>query len=90
MGGIFEEHISTLKISTGLNGVRNLLVFFSLNLTLSPSLESNESSPSFAILVVEMISESVTCESGGFLPDLRQTVNVALEAIRQSGVLFSE
>lgn len=66
--------------------------FFSLNLTLSPSLESNESSPSFAILVVEMISESVTCESGwgGFLPDLRQTMNVALEAIRQSGVLFSE
>lgn len=41
-----------------------------------------------------MISESVTCESGwgggGFLPDLRQTMNVALEAIRQSGVLFSE
>lgn len=67
--------------------------FFSLNLTLSPSLESNESSPSFAILVVEMISESVTCESGwggGVLPDLRQTMNVALEAIRQSGVLFSE
>lgn len=27
---------------------------------------------------------------GGFLPDLRQTMNVALEAIRQSGVLFSE
>lgn len=41
-----------------------------------------------------MISESVTCESGWgggvSLPDLRQTMNVALEAIRQSGVLFSE
>lgn len=50
---------------------------------------SDDLSTSFAILIIEMKSESVTGILGGFrfcnsLLDLRQTMNVTLEAIRQS------